>query len=207
MTVDEHWDWATTAAVKRWQDDHGLDDTGVVELGRVVFLPGPRRVGTLKAALGGPAGGPVMTTTATAREVTFQLDVDLQQAVHDGSSVRVQLPSGAFTAGVVEDVGTVATTDQESGTSTVDVTVELQGGRTVTRLDQAPVTVEVTRARHAMVTAVPVTALLATLGGGYAVELASTRKLVAIEAGTFADGYVELVGSALKPGTKVVTSQ
>jgi hypothetical protein len=58
-----------------------------------------------------------------------------------------------------------------------------------------------------MVTAVPVTALLATLGGGYAVELASTRKLVAIAAGTFADGYVELVGSALKPGTRVVTSQ
>ena len=85
MTVDQHWDWATTAAVKRWQDDHGLDDTGVVELGRVVFLPGPRRVGTLKAALGGPAAGPVMTTTGTAREVTFQLDVDLQQAVHDGT--------------------------------------------------------------------------------------------------------------------------
>jgi hypothetical protein len=55
------------------------------------------------------------------------------------------------------------------------------------------------------VLAVPVTALLALVGGGYAVEVVTPtgEKLVRVEPGVYADGLVELRQSSLQPGTKV----
>ncbi|HYZ27556.1 MAG TPA: peptidoglycan-binding domain-containing protein [Thermoleophilaceae bacterium] len=53
--VDEHYSASTATAVRAWQDDLGLDKTGQVELGRVVFLPGVRRVTDVKASLGSAA--------------------------------------------------------------------------------------------------------------------------------------------------------
>ncbi|MCW3016640.1 MAG: Peptidoglycan-binding domain 1 protein, partial [Solirubrobacterales bacterium] len=53
--VDETYTASTAAAVRNWQDDLGLDKTGEVQLGRVVFLPGARRVTDVKASLGSTA--------------------------------------------------------------------------------------------------------------------------------------------------------
>jgi hypothetical protein len=84
------------------------------------------------------------------------------------------------------------------------VTVNLDAGS----LDQAPVQVQITTARvtHALV--VPVAALLALAGGGYAVETVDARgvhHLVAVTAGLFDDahGLVQVSGS-LSAGEQVV---
>jgi hypothetical protein len=53
--VDARYTASTAAAVRNWQGDLGLDKTGQVELGRVVFLPGPRRVTNVKTSLGSAA--------------------------------------------------------------------------------------------------------------------------------------------------------
>jgi hypothetical protein len=53
--VDAHYTASTAAAVRKWQGDLGLDKTGQVELGRVVFLPGTRRVTNVKTSLGSAA--------------------------------------------------------------------------------------------------------------------------------------------------------
>jgi hypothetical protein len=55
--VDDHYSSSTAAAVKRWQKAIGVETTGRVELGRVVFLPGARRVTDVKVALGSSASG------------------------------------------------------------------------------------------------------------------------------------------------------
>ncbi len=52
ITDDEAFGEATAAAVRRWQKAEGLTETGEVELGRVVFAPGARRVTAVKVALG-----------------------------------------------------------------------------------------------------------------------------------------------------------
>ncbi len=52
ITDDEEFSEATTAAVRRWQKAEGLEETGEVELGRVVFATGARRVTAVKVALG-----------------------------------------------------------------------------------------------------------------------------------------------------------
>jgi membrane fusion protein, multidrug efflux system len=56
------------------------------------------------------------------------------------------------------------------------------------------------------VLAVPVTALLALASGGYAVEVPEGEgtRLVAVEVGLAADGWVGVSGDGLRTGTTVV---
>ncbi|HEX6390267.1 MAG TPA: peptidoglycan-binding domain-containing protein [Solirubrobacteraceae bacterium] len=56
MRVDGSWDSGTTAAVKRWQASKGMEQTGSIAAGRIVFAPGSRRVAKLNVALGGSSG-------------------------------------------------------------------------------------------------------------------------------------------------------
>jgi multidrug efflux pump subunit AcrA (membrane-fusion protein) len=56
------------------------------------------------------------------------------------------------------------------------------------------------------VLAVPVKALLARQGGGYAVELPGGRT-VSVEPGLFADDWVEVSGDGLREGMRVVTAE
>ena len=64
------------------------------------------------------------------------------------------------------------------------------------------------KAQAKNVLSVPVTALLATAGGGYAVqEAAAPHALIPVTTGLFAAGYVEISGSGIYPGLAVTDSQ
>jgi hypothetical protein len=60
FTADDSYTGATADAVRDWQEDLGLDETGTVELGRIVVAPDAVRVGEVKAHLGDNAAGPVL---------------------------------------------------------------------------------------------------------------------------------------------------
>jgi peptidoglycan hydrolase-like protein with peptidoglycan-binding domain len=202
-TIDGTFDASTAGAVRSWQADRGLEETGAVELGRVVFLPGARRVTQRTAQIGGRAGpGPALTTTSTHRVVTVDLDAADQRSARVGARAPVELPDGTTVRGRVASVGRVATAASQQdggGDPTITVTIRLTSRRGLGRLDAAPVSVELARSRRHHVLAVPVTALIATKNGGYAVDTGS--RLIPVTPGLFAGGYVEVSG--VRAGTKV----
>jgi peptidoglycan hydrolase-like protein with peptidoglycan-binding domain len=291
-TVDDEFTSSTSSAVADWQDSLGLPVTGTLELGRVVFMAGARRVTSLSVSLGSSSGssgsspsgsdtpassddaasptsmlasyvvssGPakkkpsgngksakkkpsnqgstpsatpsasddstsaddssssdstssnpsteVMTTSSERRVVT--VDADPSDLVKRGTSARIELPDGKDVDGRVSSIGTVASSDDQSGqdgssSPTIQITIALPEGAHVTGLDQAPVTVELTDEVRRNVFVVPVEALLGTAGGGYAIEVdgADGRQQVPVDPGLFADGYVEVSGDGLREGMRV----
>ena len=218
--VETAWDefsWATQAGVETLQQRLGVDQTGELPLGDVVFLPTAARVTTLQASLGGPAAGPVLSASSTARTVTVALDPDLQSEVIAGNRVTITLPDGSTTPGRVSSVGKVATTPATtsggSGGSDSGPTVPLHirpiDPNATGSLDQALVEVAITDRTVRGVLAVPVSALLARSGDRYAVEVVArdgTHHLVPVRLGLFDDaaGMVQASGAGLVAGQRVV---
>lgn len=56
-TVDDEFTSSTASAVADWQDSLGLEETGTVDLGRVVFMAGARRITSLSVSLGSSSSG------------------------------------------------------------------------------------------------------------------------------------------------------
>ena len=95
--------------------------------------------------------------------------VVLEAADTPGGCIHtVELPGGERMRGRVSSVGTVARAagrDEEDGETVIDVEITLRG-RPKTRLDRAPVEVELVSERVEDVLTVPVEALLALREGG-----------------------------------------
>ena len=208
---------ATAAAIEAFQAAHGLGRTGQLLLGSVVFEPGAVRVTAVTPTLGATVQpGPALSITSTARQVTIALDAAQQSDLKVGDPVLITLPDNSTTPGRVSYVGTVATTpssDQGGGggdsTPTIEVDVTPTHPAATGHLDQAPVNVSITTAsvRNALV--VPVNALLALAGGGYALEevgAGGVHHLVAVDLGLFDDqeGLVQVTGPGLAAGQRVV---
>ncbi|MGC5562518.1 peptidoglycan-binding protein [Streptomyces sp. FR-108] len=197
---------ALVNAVERWQADRGVPSTGVIEPGDVVVFSGAVRVEGASAQVGDPVAGALLRVTPTAKAVTVQMDVSEAGSVKRGDPVTVRLPAGTSAAGKVTGVGTDAEQPEGGGPeSKVTVTVSFVDQRTVRKLDSAPVQVEFVSETRDGVLAVPVTALLALREGGYGLRRAD-GETVAVKTGLFAKGMVEITGTGITEGTRVVTS-
>lgn len=209
LTVDERFTAATAAAVRRWQEALGVERTGAVQLGEVVFLPDAIRVGEVKLDKGGsaPPGAPALTGSSTVRTVTVDLEAAKQGLVKVGDKVEVKVPGGRTTTGSVASVGTVAQAkgQGESAKQVVPVSITLDDPAATGTIDQAPVKVGIVADARKGVLAVPVNALLALREGGYGLRLVegTTRRIVPVELGLFARGMVEVSGSELREGVEV----
>lgn len=207
---------ATARAIERFQSAHHVAVTGRLPLGSVVFEPGAVRVTSVTPTEGSAVQpGAVLGISSTRRVVTIALDASQQTSVKVGDPVLITLPDNSTTPGHVSFVGTVATTpssDQGGGGSsspTIEVDVTPDHPAATGRLDQASVDVSITTATVRNVLAVPVNALVALAGGGYAVEEATAsgvRRLVGVSVGLFDDaaGMVQVSGSGLAAGQRVV---
>jgi peptidoglycan hydrolase-like protein with peptidoglycan-binding domain len=282
---------ATAAAVRRWQSSEGLSRTGEIELGRVVFAPGARRVTAVRVALGddppgsankeaskepspaksspaksspskkgapkegaaakenaakeaaakeaaakeaaakesaakegspGAAATPkaVLGTSSVRQIVQLPVKASQQQLAHVGEAAPVTLPDGRVVGAHITSVGTVAESSEaekngEKGgggggsgeNATISVSLALD--HPVRRLDKAPVSVELVKSIRRNVLAVPATALVATAGGGYAIEVLEGARHgeLAVTPGMFANGYVEIEGPGVRAGLVVTEPQ
>jgi hypothetical protein len=211
----------TTLGVEKLQSAIGLSANGTLSLGEAVFLPSAARITSVSATLGAPAlaGQPIMSATSTTRVVTVDLDTSQQSEVAVGDQVAITLPDDAITPGTVTSVGKVATSSSpgspnlgglgSSGSATIAVLVTPTSPAATGSWDQAQVTVDISTASVKDALVVPVNALLALSGGGYAVEVAGrhgVRQLVAVALGLFddAEGLVQVSGSGLSAGEHVV---
>jgi peptidoglycan hydrolase-like protein with peptidoglycan-binding domain len=193
------YDLATADAVERWQAARGLPVTGWIPLGQVLFLPAAVRVGPVNVAVGQAAGGgqqPYHASTSQ-RAVTVPLNSSLPPAAV-GEAVAIVLPSQARVPGTITTVGP----------SQLTVTPVRPGATGTGANVQVQVALAVQAARGVL--AVPVSALLALAGGGYGLEVVApsgAHHLVAVTAGLFAAGQVQVSGPGIAPGTRVVTAQ
>ncbi|TDC95322.1 peptidoglycan-binding protein [Actinomadura sp. 7K507] len=205
FTVDETYSAATAAAVKRWQDDLGVKETGTVGPGTAAVAAGRIRVAGRKAAVGDKIGGPVLTYTGTTRVVGVDLDVQYQRLAKKGAEVEIGLPSGDTTKGKITSVGKVAEEGGRDEPTTIEVTIAVDGQKSLGPYDKAPVDVRFTANRHRDVLAVPIGALLAQGDGGYAVQVVRDGRVrtVPVETGVFTEGQVEIAGPGIAEGMKV----
>jgi hypothetical protein len=223
---------ATTAAVEKLQTAVGAARTGTLTLGQAVFEPVAVRVTSVSVRPGGATrpGDTVLQGTSTTRQVQVALDASQQTSMKVGNTVSITLPNNQTIPGVVSSIATVASCPPSSGsgglgstsatagtdtcasgtTPTIAVDLTPSDPRATGTWDQAPVQVGITTDRVPDALVVPVTALLAQAGGGYAVEVAgagtNNNHLVPVSLGLFddADGLVQVTGPGLAAGQKVV---
>ncbi|MGN9907875.1 peptidoglycan-binding protein [Phytohabitans sp. LJ34] len=214
FTVDDEYTSSTASAVKRWQDDLGVTETGTVDASLVVVASGAVRVAELTARVGSPAGGEMYTFTGTTRIITVPVDAGEAGWAVKNAPVTVTLPDGKEVAGKVASVGTVATGDDSedqgpnsTGTddAQIQVTVTVADQRALGSLEQTPVDVAYVADEREDVLTVPVAALLALAEGGYGLEVVENgaSRYVAVDTGLFADGRVEVSGGGLAEGMTV----
>lgn len=212
FTVDDEYTYDTADAVREWQDDIGVAETGVVDLGRVAYASGPVRVDSVQANAGEPAspGKKVLDYTGTAKAVTVELDTTDQRMAKEGAAVEVTLPEGETVTAEIDEVTTVIEPGEQGAepTTKVEVTIWLDSGKAkkaAAGYALASVDVAFTAGEREDVLTVPVTALVALQEGGFGVEVVqgATSSYVPVETGLFADGKVEISGRGIAEGTVV----
>ena len=211
------YDQPTIDAVERWQAAAGYQVTGQIALGQVAFEPSAIKVGAMNVAVGQaaqPGQSPYLVTTAR-RTVIVPVNSALP-TVSVGEHVSIVLPSSARTPGVVTGTGPPPATTSTgsagptipSGTTAV-LTVTPDRPSVTGTGASIPVQISLTVQSVRDVLAVPVTSLLALAGGGYGLEVvepSGLHRLIGVRTGIFADGMVQVSGSGLVPGTKVVVA-
>jgi multidrug efflux pump subunit AcrA (membrane-fusion protein) len=210
--------------VKEWQDDMDREQTGVVQPGDAVVASGARRVADVKSVPGASLSGTVLTWTGTERIISVDLDVQYEDLVQKGTKATVKLPDDTTVRAEVTDIGTPSTqsgdsSDSGSGssgdsgsgdssssdTATLPVELTVKDPKGLGRYQAAAVEVTLKADTRKDVLVVPVDALVAQKGGGYAVEVVTPdgTEFRPVKLGMFANSMVEVSGAGIKEGTVV----
>ena len=209
MAADGAWAWTTTHAVKEWQEDHDLEETGRLPLGSVVFTAGDVRVSGHLLEKGDRVqpGTALLDVSGVGRQVAVSLSTTQRNLVPVGGAVELSFPDGTTARGRIVDVELVPAPDEQSEDS-LAVTIE-PDGRTARRavsgqLDGASALVTSTDVIAKDVLLVPVTALVAG-DDGYGLEVVEDgrTRIVPVETGGFADTAVAVSGD-IAEGDEVV---
>ena len=218
---DDHFSWATTSAIMKWQKDLDMSRTGTIPLGRIVFTPGDLRVGTVTARVGDrvAADTELFDVTSTTQVVDANIKLSDQKLAVVGTAVTIKLPDAKTTTGKITSVGTPTEKSSGSGSGSgsgeskervIPITVTLTDASATTNFQEVSVTVDLPSEKRTGVLSVPVGALLALSADQYGVEIVEsggTTRKVPVTIGLFAGGRVEISGEGISEGQRVVVPQ
>jgi membrane fusion protein, multidrug efflux system len=208
FTVDSTYSSATADVVRSWQERLGITKTGAVETSQIMYAPGEVRVNSLTVQTGAlvSPGNEVLKVTGTAALATVSLDASSARLAENGATVQITLPDGKTVPGKIIKIATLVIKSDNGAADTTSYNVTIQFTSTVQSQGTAAVSVAFTVGQRPDVLTVPVTALVVLAEGGFGLQVFEngTTRAVAVETGLFADGKVEIKGTGLQAGMKVV---
>lgn len=197
LSIDEEFDSNTSNAIEDWQNGLGLEPTGDVTLGDLVFLPETALVSAVNVTVGDQVtdGDAILTLDASRTQVTAIVPEELQSTVTVGMVV-----------GLGEIDGTVERLVSEQGETTIDVKAIVVP---IGRLEAAPGTSVTVRATTVLATdslVVPAASIFSRIDGTYAVRTvdADATDWIPIVAVAEADGDVAIQTDQLSDGDQIL---
>ncbi|MFN8022480.1 MAG: peptidoglycan-binding domain-containing protein [Acidimicrobiales bacterium] len=219
LVVDDEFDLATATAVLAWWQSVDpaiqVDPADlVVPAGSYVVVPSGLETADLLVGDRTTTGGDTVVAelTAPARRVTTTAPVG-DDTFALGAEIDVEFPDGTVASGVVDDVGTSATSSGVGQTPTVSIGIRVDDiPASVDQFVSIPVTLKVIDQQIPDAFLVPTSALLALAEGGYALQVVDgtaadgtqVTHLIPVETGIFTEGYVVVSGDELSDGLEVV---
>lgn len=210
---DDDFDWDTQSAIQEWQEATDQEETGRIDLGRIIFASTDLRVAEALAAIGDQVGtgAPIVRVTGLVKEVTANLKLADQKLGVVGTTVDLSFPGGVTTTGKISAVGQPTEQENNGQKSTlVPITITLDDPAAADGIQRANVTVDVPSETRDNVLSVPIEALMALPGGGFGIEVVradgSTDRL-AVTTGLFAGGRVEISGDGIGAGLDVMVPE
>ena len=219
----------TMQSIKNMQADLGLNSTGTLSLGDVVFLPGKSIV---QYNSNFPSIGTVANPNAVVlsllpieeeslsnnalnsssykslQKVSTTIPVVNKELIEINSQVKIELPNEVEVYGSVSEIGKIAIVPQgnQSGDPYLEVSITINDDKSFPEWTGADVTVYVTREIASGVMAVPITSLVSLLRGGYGLEVVTDNatQLVPVEVGMYSDGWVEISSEYIQTGVQVM---
>lgn len=208
LTVDTAFDSATAAAVAAWQEGIGVEPSGEVPIGSIVFVPSNVTVTAIDAGVGDDvtSGDLIMSVSASTQSVVVDLTADQISMFGVGQSVVIETGSsdeqpisGAVTArrSVTSDdaIGVQATITPSGPTGVADgVSVDV-----IVEFDSA---VDLTAAAL-----IPAEALLSRLDGTYAVQVRQSdgsSQWITVDVVQFSGASVAITGDGIVAGIDVL---
>jgi len=211
LVADGTYTLETNQAILDFQAATGLEMDGILDLGEIIFLPVEVRVTTQMTTKGSSVGSdtPILGISLSGKVVYMALPADDQGALAVGDAVTIEMPNNTLVPATVVFVSQTATSGQnEWDPAWFEVRIELDDLSVAEGLDEAPVDVIIVSDSVSDIMAIPISALVALLEGGYAVEKDTGNgqvELIAIEVGFFgSDNLIEITSGALEPGDRVV---
>jgi peptidoglycan hydrolase-like protein with peptidoglycan-binding domain len=221
--VDATFTAATAAAISSWQKSLGVERTGRLDRGAILFSDHDLRVAHATAALGADVGAGTELYRVSATDKIVDLDLRLadQQLAVVGNPIGITLPDGTTTTGSIATVGEPLEREADaaeggatgaSGTFVVPVTVTLADQAAVAAFPRATVTVQFSSTLAEGVLTVPVEALVASDATSFAVETpgeapGDAARRIPVVLGAFASGRVQVTGAGIREGLPVVVPQ
>jgi membrane fusion protein, multidrug efflux system len=196
VTIDNHFDSATRAMVKAWQQGLGVEETGTVALGSAVFLPSTTTVSAVNQAVGDTIGDgdTVLTLAAPTQEVVVDVPTGDEAQVVPGLGVQIGDVRGT--------VSRLRSADRD-GAVVVEAVIA-PASAIAGATNGSAVNVTLTLQNDAGVLIAPAEALVSRLDGSYAVQIETTdgtTEWLTVELLGVSGGNVALRGDGLTEGT------